>query len=158
MFIETCSSKNLHQSIIIVRAREFRPPTSEKQYQPLLESILTILLPEIKKNTQNGFDQFDIVVDFSGFKMNQISIGFAKYAICQLQIILSYKLSECYIINSSNYIRKTYSLLRSFIDKETRDKIKFYKSKKFILVEDIKNYLTGNTLIHDRQNSEQYEP
>lgn len=156
MFIETYSSGNLHRSIIIVRAREFKPPLSDKQYQPLLESILAILLPEIKKNKKNGFEKFDVVVDFAGFKINQISLGFAKYSINQLQILLSDKLAECYILNPPSYIRKAYSLLRAFIDKETRNKIKFYKSKKPILVEDVKKYLIENALAQ-HENSEELE-
>lgn len=156
MFIETYSSGNLHQSIVIVNAREFRPPSSDKHYQPLLESILAILLPEIKNNEKNGFDQFDVIVDFAGFKMSQISIGFVKYAINQLQVLLCDRLSECYIVNPPSYIRKSYALLRGFIDKETREKIKFYKAKKTIMVEDIKGYLIENAL-SQHENSEELE-
>lgn len=156
MFIETYSSSSLHRSIIIVKAREFNPPSSDKQYQPLLESILAILLSEIKNNKKNGFEQFDVVIDFVGFKINQISLGFIKYSIEKLQILLSDKLAECYILNSPTYVRKTYSLLRTFIDKETREKIKFYKSKKSILIEDIKNYLIENALAQ-HENSEELE-
>ena len=156
MFIETYSSGSLHQSIVIVKAREFKPPSSNKYYQPLLESILSIILPEIKNNEKNGFNRFDVIVDFAGFKMNQISIGFAKYAIGQLQILLCDRLSECYIINPPSYIRKSYALLRNFIDKETREKIKFYKAKNTIMVEDIKNYLVENALTQ-HENSEELE-
>ena len=111
--------------LILVNPAYFK---KQKDYTEMTIYILDIVSKALLKSQKSNRNEFDVIIYGRGLKLGQIDISFVKYLIKILYEYFPYKLGTCYIVNSSNIMKNFVKIIKSFLHKETREKIKLIKN------------------------------
>ena len=111
--------------LILVNPAYFK---KQKDYTEMTIYILDIVSKALLKSQESKRNEFDVIIYGRGIKLGQVDISFVKYLIKIMYEYFPNKLGTCYIVNSSNIMKNLVKLIKSFLHKETRDKIKLIKN------------------------------
>ena len=96
----------------------------QQDYTDMTIYILDIVSRALLKSQNSNRNEFDIIIYGTGIKLGQIDITFVKYLIDLLTEYFPEKLGNCYIINASNIMKTLVKIIKSFVSRITREKIK----------------------------------
>ena len=111
---------------------------SKKNQPPITMHILRTIQNSIDlsiKNSNNA--EFCVLVNLTNIKKCKLSIKFIIGISSLLKNAFPDKLYKCFLQNSCMVFRGIYSLVRTVIDRETRNKITIVKDGKHILYENM---------------------
>ena len=98
----------------------------------ILKTIQNCIDLSIQKSNH---DEFCVLVNLTNIKKCKLSITFIIGISTLLKNAFPDKLHKCFLQNSSMVFRGIYSLIKTVIDKETRNKITIIKDGKYMLSE-----------------------
>ena len=110
--------------LILVNPAYFRKQTD---YTDMTITILDVVSKALLKSQKSNRNEFDIIIYGRGLKLGQIDLSFVKYLINILNEYFPDKLGKCYIVNSSNIMKNFVKIIKSFLDRDGREKIKLIK-------------------------------
>ena len=118
-------SKSKNYGIILVDPTYFK---KQKDYTDLTIYILDIVSKALLLSQKHNKNNFDVIIHGRGLKIGQMDVSFIKYLTNLLYEYFPQKLRNCYIINSSNIMRNLVHIIKSFLNKDTREKIHLIKN------------------------------
>jgi len=103
----------------------------QKDYQYFIEYIFKIIEELIiLRKTQLNISTMDTFIDLKDHKLKEIDYDFIKMLIHVLQEKYPDNLKVIWVTNANIMVKTIYTIIRPFIDKETRQKIFFLKKNK----------------------------
>lgn len=109
-------------------------------YTNFLTYIITIMnYFDAKQKKENLTNFLDIFVDFKGIVIGKLDINFLKELINYLKENYEEIISTIYCYNVTSIFKFLYSIIKPFIDKGTRKKIKFLKNNQLNNLQDAIN-------------------
>ena len=119
---------NLFQDKIVLNLMHFR---KSKDYTSLIEYIIKNVDNYKQYGNEHNVTLFlDLYIDFSKIKMANIDIEFIKMLLRFLQDRYTDIIKQIICINVSMMVRFVYKILKSCLDKDTRDKITIIPNSK----------------------------
>ena len=102
----------------------------------IIHIINTFRLSIDLSKTQQGIEEFCVLVNLRNIKKCKLSIKFILHMIHLLKKLFPDNLYKCLFENSSLFFRSIYLLIRHAIDKETRKKISIIKNGRQVMYDD----------------------
>lgn len=100
-------------------------------YTDLLTNLMKMFNYFIEKQKKNNLVNFvNVHFDFEKFSLTKLDTEFIKYLFKYLQDNFEDVVKVIYCINISSIFKLALTLFKPFIDKETKDKLKFVKKNK----------------------------
>ena len=100
-------------------------------YTDLLTNLMKMFNYFIEKQKKNNLVNFvNVHFDFEKFSLAKLDTEFIKYLFKYLQDNFEDVVKVIYCINISSIFKLALTLFKPFIDKETKDKLKFVKKNK----------------------------
>lgn len=100
-------------------------------YTDLLTNLMKMFNYFIEKQKKNNLINFvNVHFDFEKFSLTKLDTEFIKYLFKYLQDNFEDVVKVIYCINISSIFKLALTLFKPFIDKETKDKLKFVKKNK----------------------------
>ena len=110
---------------IIVNVKFFK---KQKDYNVFITFIKNFIEETIENNIKRlNTNQLSISIYLKGYKITELDYGFIKHIISILEKEYPDNLDIIRVFNMNIILRGVYSILKTFINKETRDKIVFCK-------------------------------
>ena len=100
------------------------------QYNKLVAHIVKICTDAWLLSQERGIDMFDVTVNASDISLKKLDRRLGKELTITLQQLFPEKLHKCVIYNTPKIFYHFYDLIKIFIDKKTRAKIKIMKTPK----------------------------
>lgn len=113
--------------IIIILAQNFKKIENNK---PILQYIINLVKKCIKNAKEYNMSQYDINVYMKGVTIKNVDVNLFKALTELLQKLFPEKLHKCNIIDPPPIFKIVYTIIKTFIDKRTKKKIKIVNSKK----------------------------
>ena len=113
---------------LIVNIKYFK---KRKNYEDVILHIFNVIESTITLRKKHlNIITLETYVDLKGYKLKELDLDFIKIMIQYCQEKYPDNLQIIYVKNASIMIKSIYSIIRPFVDKDTRKKIFFIKKNK----------------------------
>lgn len=113
----------------IIDTEDWRQPTTEAEIVKTTSFIANILTAALLKSQSIGKEQFDVIVYMEKFKVGTINYKFVQYLTDILKQLFPERLRKATLIDPPKYFITGYEIIKFFMDKPTRKKLRLISSK-----------------------------
>ena len=128
VFIKTNDTNN-DISTFIINTDNWLQPNTDDEIIKLTSFIANVATNTLLKSQSRGFEKFDVIVYLENFKVSQLNYKFVKYLADILKALFPERLRKATIIDPPRFFITGYDVIKKFLDKPTRKKLKLISTK-----------------------------
>jgi len=113
----------------IINTDNWLQPDTEEEIIKLTSYIANVATNTLLKSQKRGFEKFDVIVYLENFKVKQLNYKFVKYLADILKALFPERLRKATIVDPPRFFISGYDVIKKFLDKPTRQKLKLISTK-----------------------------
>lgn len=123
----------------IINTDNWLQPNSDDEIIKLTSFIANVATNTLLLSQKRGFEKFDVLVYLENFKVNQLNYKFIKYLADILKALFPERLRKATIIDPPRFFISGYDVIKRFLDKPTRKKLKLIKNNNQVYFDEMED-------------------
>ena len=113
----------------IIDTENWVSPENDNEIMKVTSFIANIATKTLLESQNRGFQRFNVIVYLEKFKVTQLNYKFVKYLAEILKTLFPERLHQATIIDPPRFFISGYDVIKKFLDKPTRKKLKLISTK-----------------------------
>lgn len=123
----------------IINTDNWLQPNSDDEIIKLTSFIANVATNTLLLSQKRGFENFDVLVYLENFKVKQLNYKFIKYLAEILKALFPERLRKATIIDPPRFFISGYDVIKRFLDKPTRKKLKLIKNNNQVYFDEMED-------------------